>query len=97
MHAENITASLLLIHGENDDNSGTYPIQSKRLYDAVKGNGGTVKLVMLPLEKHGYQARETNFHVIAEMIEWFDCFVKNAEPQEDDKHCVINMCHILTQ
>ncbi|MCF7910906.1 MAG: prolyl oligopeptidase family serine peptidase [Candidatus Cloacimonetes bacterium] len=80
MHAEKIKQPLLLIHGEEDDNSGTYPIQSKRLYDAIKGNGGIAKLVMLPLEKHGYSARESNLHVITEMIQWFDRFVKNAEP-----------------
>ncbi len=84
MHADKITEPLLLIHGENDDNSGTYPIQSSRMYDAIKGNGGTSRLVLLPLEKHGYEARESNLHVIAEMIEWFDRFVKNAEslPEE---------------
>ena len=83
MNADQINEPLLLIHGEEDDNSGTYPIQSKRLYDAIKGNGGTSRLVMLPLEKHGYSARESNLHVIAEMIEWFDRFLKSTEPSEN--------------
>jgi dipeptidyl aminopeptidase/acylaminoacyl peptidase len=76
MNADKINEPLLLIHGEADDNSGTYPIQSQRLFTALKGNNGISRLVMLPLEKHGYQARESNLHVIAEMIEWFDLYVK---------------------
>jgi dipeptidyl aminopeptidase/acylaminoacyl peptidase len=78
-HAEKITEPILLIHGENDPNSGTYPMQSKRFYQALKGNGGSVKLVILPYEGHGYQARISGLHVLAEMIEWFDRFVKNKD------------------
>ena len=75
-HAEKINEPILLIHGEDDPNSGTYPMQSKRFYQALKGNGGTAKLVILPYEGHGYQARRSGLHVLAEMIEWFDRFVK---------------------
>src|SRR5205085_11460907 len=57
--ANKINEPLLMIHGEADDNSGTFPIQSERMYQAVRGNGGTVRLVMLPLEAHGYAAHET--------------------------------------
>lgn len=78
MHADKITAPLLLIHGENDNNSGTFPIQSQRMYQAVKGNGGNVRLVMLPYESHGYRARQSVLHTQAEMIAWFDKYVKNA-------------------
>ena len=78
-HAEKITEPILLIHGEDDPNSGTYPIQSKRFYQAIKGNGGTAKLVLLPYEGHSYQARRSGLHVLAEMIEWFDRFVKNKK------------------
>ena len=78
MHADKIKAPLLLIHGENDNNSGTFPMQSKRMYQAIKGNGGTVRLVMLPNESHGYRARESVLHTQAEMIRWFDKHVKNA-------------------
>lgn len=81
MHANKINEPLLLIHGEKDNNSGTFPMQSKRLYQAVKGNGGTVRLVMLPEESHGYRARESVLHTQAEMIEWFNRFVKNAESE----------------
>jgi dipeptidyl aminopeptidase/acylaminoacyl peptidase len=80
MHADKINEPLLLIHGENDNNSGTFPIQSKRMYQAVKGNGGTVRLCMLPSESHGYRARESILHTHAEMISWFDKYVKHAGP-----------------
>ena len=59
MHANKITEPMLLIHGEEDNNSGTFPMQSKRMYQAIKGNGGTVRLVMLPEESHGYRARQS--------------------------------------
>ncbi|MCH2180258.1 MAG: prolyl oligopeptidase family serine peptidase, partial [Mariniblastus sp.] len=77
MHANKIKAPVLLIHGENDNNSGTFPMQSKRMYQAIKGNGGTVRLVMLPNESHGYRARESVLHTQAEMINWLDKHVKN--------------------
>ncbi len=75
-HAEKIKEPLLLIHGANDPNSGTYPLQSKRFYQALKGTGGTAKLVILPYEGHSYRAAKSGLHVLAEMIEWFDRFVK---------------------
>ncbi len=84
MHADKIQDPLLLIHGEADNNSGTFPLQSRRLYQAVKGNGGTVRLVMLPGESHGYRARESVLHTQAEMIDWFDRYVKNADVASDD-------------
>ncbi len=76
--ADKIKAPILLIHGEADDNTGTFPIQSERMYQAIRGNGGTVRLVMLPAEAHGYQARETIETVLYEMISWFDKYVKDA-------------------
>ena len=69
-HADKIKAPILLIHGEVDNNTGTYPIQSERMFDAIKGNGGTARLVMLPHESHGYQAKESILHTLAEMIDW---------------------------
>ena len=68
-----------MIHGEKDSNSGTYPIQSERMYHAIKGNGGKARLVMLPAESHGYRARESVLHTLAEMIDWFDTYVKAAD------------------
>jgi dipeptidyl aminopeptidase/acylaminoacyl peptidase len=77
-YAHQIKDPILLMHGEADDNTGTYPINSERLYAAIKGLGGTVRLVMLPNEAHGYAARETLLHVLAERVNWFDKYVKNA-------------------
>ena len=80
-HAHKIDEPLLLIHGEADNNSGTFPVQSERMYQAVRGTGGTVRLVMLPHESHGYAARESIEHVLAETIEWLDTHVKDAGPR----------------
>jgi dipeptidyl aminopeptidase/acylaminoacyl peptidase len=78
MHAHRIRAPILFIHGEVDNNSGTFPMQSERMFHAVNGLGGTARLVMLPHESHGYRARESVLHALAEMIEWFDLHVKEA-------------------
>jgi dipeptidyl aminopeptidase/acylaminoacyl peptidase len=78
MYADKIRHPILLTHGMADDNSGTFPIQSERLYQAIKGNGGMVRYVQLPYEAHGYLARETIEHVLFEMVNWFDKWVKNA-------------------
>ena len=76
-YANKINEPILLIHGEADNNSGTFPIQSERLFQAIKGNGGVARLVLLPHESHGYRARESVLHVLAEMFEWADRYVKN--------------------
>ena len=78
MFASKINEPMLMIHGEADDNMGTFPIQSERMYQAMKGHGATVRLVMLPHEAHGYAGRESIEHVLYEMISWFDKYVKNA-------------------
>lgn len=82
MHADNINEPMLMIHGQIDNNSGTFPMQSERMYAAVKGNAGTARLVMLPYESHGYRARESVLHVLAESIEWLDRWVK---PEQDPR------------
>lgn len=78
MVAQKINEPMLMIHGEADDNTGTFPIQSERMYQALKGHGATVRLVMLPNEAHGYAGRESIEHVLYEMIAWFDKYVKHA-------------------
>src|SRR6185503_2353479 len=78
MFADKIKEPILLIHGEADDNDGTFPIQSERMYQAVRGNGGTTRLVFLPYEAHGYRGKETIEHVNWEKLAWFDKYVKNA-------------------
>jgi dipeptidyl aminopeptidase/acylaminoacyl peptidase len=80
-HAAKINEPVLFVHGMNDNNSGTFPIQSERMFHAVKGLGGTARLVMLPFESHGYAARESILHTIAETLEWLDRYVKNAAPR----------------
>ena len=72
LHADGIGEPLLLVHGQVDNNSGTFPIQSERMYQAIKGLGGTARLVFLPHESHGYRARESVLHTLAEMIDWLD-------------------------
>lgn len=80
-YANKINEPVLLIHGQRDDNSGTFPIQSERLFSAIKGNGGNARYVQLPLEPHGYTARETQRHLLWEYINWLDKYVKNAPPR----------------
>jgi dipeptidyl aminopeptidase/acylaminoacyl peptidase len=78
MHAEQIDEPMLMIHGAADNNSGTFPVQSERMFHAINGLGGTARLVMLPAESHGYRARESVMHTLAEMIGWFDEYVKGG-------------------
>ncbi len=77
-YADKIKTPVLMIHGQKDNNPGTFPMQSERLFQAIKGNGGVARLVMLPHESHGYAARESALHVLAETIDWLDRYVKNA-------------------
>ncbi len=77
-YADKIKTPLLLIHGEADNNSGTFPIQSERFFSALKGHGATVRFVLLPLESHGYAARESVLDVLWEMNNWLNTYVKNA-------------------
>ena len=79
-NADKIKDALLMIHGEQDNNSGTFPIQSERMFQAIKGLGGTARLVMLPNESHAYRARESILHMLYETNNWLDKYVKNAQP-----------------
>ena len=79
MHAQKVNEPILLIHGEADNNSGTFPVQSKRYYHALKGHGATTKLVLLPHESHGYKARESVMHVLWETANWLDTYVKKGD------------------
>jgi dipeptidyl aminopeptidase/acylaminoacyl peptidase len=80
-YANKINEPILLTHGEADDNSGTFPIQSERFYMALKGHGATVRYVTLPYEAHGYAARESVLHTLAEMVNWMDKYVKKGAPR----------------
>lgn len=77
-HADRINEPLLIVHGSDDANPGTEPTQSPRLFQALRGLGHPTRLVMLPHEPHWYAARESNEHFVAEMLAWFDRYVKNA-------------------
>jgi dipeptidyl aminopeptidase/acylaminoacyl peptidase len=84
-YANQIKTPLLLIHGDADDNTGTYPIQSERLFNAIKGNGGTVRFILLPYEAHSYRGRENLLHMLYEQNAWLDKYVKKV-----DKNTVSN-------
>ena len=79
-YADRIKAPILLIHGGADDNSGTFPIQSERMYAALKGNGATVRYVVLPNEPHGYRALESTEETLWQMTDWLDRYVKPKAP-----------------
>jgi dipeptidyl aminopeptidase/acylaminoacyl peptidase len=80
-YADKLKTPLLIVHGAEDANPGTIPLQSIRLYEAIRGNGGTARLVLLPHEPHWYSAMESNEQLIYEMLRWFDKYVKNAPPK----------------
>jgi dipeptidyl aminopeptidase/acylaminoacyl peptidase len=84
MHADKIKAPLLMMHGEADNNSGTFPLQSERFYNALKGHGVTCRLVMLPHESHGYRAHESLMHMLWEMVAWLDEYAQGD--QKADLH-----------
>lgn len=79
-YADKLKTPLLIVHGGDDANPGTTPLQSVKLYEALRGNGGVTRLVMLPHEPHWYAARESNEQLVYEMLRWFDKYVKNAPP-----------------
>ena len=90
MHADKVNEPILLIHGEEDNNSGTFPVQSIRFFNAIKGHGGTSKLVMLPKESHGYRAKESILHMLYEMDSWLEKYVKNNNVKPDNVKLKIN-------
>jgi dipeptidyl aminopeptidase/acylaminoacyl peptidase len=77
--ADKVKEPLLLVHGEADNNSGTFPIQTERFYNAIKGHGGTARYVLLPYESHGYRAKESILHMLYEMDKWLETYVKPAD------------------
>jgi len=81
-YADKLKTPVLIVHGADDANPGTTPLQASKLYEALRGNGGTARLVMLPHEPHWYAAMESNEQLIAEMVSWFDQYVKNAPPHK---------------
>jgi dipeptidyl aminopeptidase/acylaminoacyl peptidase len=88
-YADKLKEPILFIHGEADNNSGTFPIQTERFYNAIKGHGGTSRYVVLPYESHGYAAKESILHTLWEMDTWLDTYVMN--PKEKPKDTKVNM------
>ena len=84
MHADKMKTPLLLIHGEADNNSGTYPMQSERYFNALKGLGATVRLVVLPKESHGYRAKESVLHLLWEQDRWLEKYLKDKNEKEEE-------------
>ncbi|MCP4442245.1 MAG: S9 family peptidase [Aureispira sp.] len=83
MNAHKMKKPLLIVHGAEDNNSGTYPMQSERYFNALKGLGATVRLVMLPMESHSYQAKESVLHLLWEQDQWLEKYVKQLESTDD--------------
>lgn len=81
-YADKIKTPILLVHGEADNNSGTFPIQTERFYNAIKGHGGTARYVLLPYESHGYQAKESIMHMLWEMDNMLETYVKGNPPMK---------------
>jgi dipeptidyl aminopeptidase/acylaminoacyl peptidase len=78
-YADKIKEPLLLIHGDADNNPGTFTLQSERMFQAIKGTGGKARLVLLPYESHGYAARENILHMLWEIDTWLEKYVKNRK------------------
>lgn len=91
--ADKLKTPLLIVHGAEDANPGTTPLQARMLFEAVRGNGGTVRLVMLPNEPHWYTALESNEQLVYEMLSWFDKYVKNAPPRTASNASTSNPAH----
>ena len=81
-YADKIKTPLLLIHGDADNNTGTFPLQSERLFSAMKGLGGTVRYVSLPFESHGYSAKENILHMLWETDQWLEKYVKGVKSEK---------------
>jgi dipeptidyl aminopeptidase/acylaminoacyl peptidase len=75
-YADKVKTPVLFVHGEADNNSGTFPIQTERFYNAIKGHGGTARYVLLPYESHGYRAKESIMHMLWEMDNMLETYVK---------------------
>ena len=88
MHADTMKTPLLLIHGQADNNSGTYPLQSERYFNALKGLGAPVRLVMLPKESHGYAAKESIMHMLWEQDQWFEKHLKGEQVIKPTKETI---------
>ncbi|MBM3185439.1 MAG: prolyl oligopeptidase family serine peptidase [Bacteroidetes bacterium] len=74
--ANKMDKPILLIHGEADNNPGTFTLQTERYFQAIKGLGGNARMVILPKESHGYAAKENILHVLWEQEQFLDKYLK---------------------
>jgi dipeptidyl aminopeptidase/acylaminoacyl peptidase len=79
MTADKMNHPLLLVHGEADNNPGTFTLQSERYFNALKGMGKPTRLVILPKESHGYVAKENILHLLWEQDRWFELYLKGKK------------------
>jgi dipeptidyl aminopeptidase/acylaminoacyl peptidase len=75
-YADKMKTPLLLVHGEADNNPGTFTLQTERYFQALKGHGAPVRMVILPKESHGYQAKENIMHLLWEQEQFLDQHLK---------------------
>lgn len=89
MSANKVKKPILLIHGEEDNNSGTLTMQSDRFFNALKGHGALCRLVILPFESHGYAARESIMHVLWETDRWLQqyCVANTSDVNAESDAC----------
>ncbi len=85
MNADKINEPLLMIHGQADNNPGTFTLQSERLYGALKGLGTDVRLVLLPAESHGYRARQSLLHMLWEQDRWLGLHLKGVALETSER------------
>jgi dipeptidyl aminopeptidase/acylaminoacyl peptidase len=83
MNAEKMKTPILLIHGEADNNPGTFTLQTERYFQALKGLGAPARMVILPKEAHGYVAKENIFHLLWEQDQFLERFLKNDEQKQE--------------
>jgi dipeptidyl aminopeptidase/acylaminoacyl peptidase len=77
MNADKMKTPLLLVHGDADNNPGTFTLQSERYFQALKNLGAPVRLVLLPKESHGYAAKENILHLLWEEDQFLEKYLKN--------------------
>lgn len=78
--ADHLDTPLLMYHGGEDNNTGTFLIQSERMIQALTGLGKTAVLYIYPFESHGPRCLETYQDMWARWLSWFNVYVKQAEP-----------------
>jgi dipeptidyl aminopeptidase/acylaminoacyl peptidase len=77
MNAGKMKTPMLLVHGEADNNPGTFTLQTERYFQALKGLGAPVRMVILPKESHGYAAKENILHLLWEQDQFLEKYLKN--------------------